>query len=269
MKLSVISKIKYYLRVWFATFKLSLSKAAAFRVEVIVRFLRGVMLVAIQIIFIKAVIGSSGNISGWSEQEMYLLSGIFNMINYISWAFFAINQWRIEEKILKGEFDSILLKPLSSIYAASFPDFFIDEAITAVAGVFLVAYYIVLNIATISLLNVFFGIIAAICGILIWFSLELIFASFDFIQIKNGLREIKKNLSSVGRFPIEIWNPTAQLIFFTLFPIAFVSAVPAGLITGLFDWKYLIYAILITAIFLYIARKFWYFAISRYTSNGG
>lgn len=269
MKLSVVKTIKYYFKVWLATLRLSLSRAATFRIEVIMRILRGVMLVAIQVIFIKAVIGTGNTIAGWSEDEMYLLSGVFNTINYFSWSFFAINHWRIEEKILKGEFDFVLMKPMSSIFSASFPDFFIDEAMTAISGFILIIYYFVKNIEMLTLTNIVFGLIATVCAFLIWFSLELIFASFDFLALKNGLREIKKNLTNVGRFPIEIWNPTSQFIFFTFFPIAFVSAVPAGLMIGLFDYRFLILSIFISILFLLLARKFWYFAIKRYSSAGG
>jgi ABC-2 type transport system permease protein len=269
MKLTVFKTIRYYFRVWLATLRLSLSKAVAFRLEVIVRILRGIMLVGIQIIFIKAVIGNGDNIAGWSEDQMYLLSGVFNMINYFSWAFFAINHWRIEEKILKGEFDVLLLKPLSSIFSASFPDFFIDEAMTAISGFFLIVYYFARNIEQLTLLNILFGLVAIACAFVVWFSLELIFASFDFIQVKNGLREIKKNLTNAGRFPMEIWSSNAQFIFYTFFPIAFVSVVPAGLLAGRYDWRYAVLAILVSATFLLIARKFWYFALTKYSGQGG
>lgn len=269
MKLSVFKRIQYYYKVWIATFKMSLSKAAAFRIEVIVRFLRGIMLVGIQVVFIKAVIGGGTNIAGWTEDEMYLLSGVFNTINYISWSFFSINLWRIEEKILKGEFDTLLLKPLSSIYAASFPDFFIDEAITAVSGFLLIVYYFSRHIEQLTVLNIFYGLISFTCAFVIWFSLEIVFASFDFISVKNGLKEIKKNLTNVGRFPLEIWSPGVQLIFHTLFPIAFVSTVPAGLITGRFNWIYLLLTVLVASTFLFIARKFWYFSLKRYSGAGG
>ncbi|MCC7290150.1 ABC-2 family transporter protein [bacterium] len=268
MKLTVFKTIKYYLNVWWATFKLSLSKATTYRIEVVMRFLRGVMLVAIQIIFIQAVIGDSDNIAGWSEDQMYLLSGVFSFINYISWAFFAINHWRIEEKILKGEFDAVLMKPMSSIFSASFPDFFIDEAITAISGVFLILYYVARNFTTLTLEGTVFGVIAMICGFVVWFSLELIFASFDFLQVKNGLREIKKNLTNAGRFPLEIWNPNVRFVFYSLFPIAFVSTVPAGLIAGLFNWQYLVLSVLVTSVLFLVARTFWNLSIRNYASGG-
>lgn len=269
MKLTVFKTIKYYFKVWLTTLKLSLSKATTFRIEVIVRILRGIMLVAIQIIFIKAVIGNGDNIGGWSEDQMYLLSGVFNMINYFSWAFFAINHWRIEEKILKGEFDVLLLKPMSSIFSVSFPDFFIDEAMTAISGLMLIVYYFVRNIEMLTFTNIFFGLISIVCAFLVWFSLELIFASFDFIQLKNGLREIKKNLTNVGRFPLEIWSPNAQFIFYTLFPIAFVSVVPAGILTGMYDWKFLLLSILVSCSMLLISRKVWNYSLTKYSGQGG
>lgn len=268
MKLTVFRKLKLYLKIWYATFILSMSKATTFKIEVIVRFIRGVMLVAIQIIFIKAVIGNTGNFAGWTEDQMYLLSGIFNFVNYISWAFFSTNLWRMEEKILKGEFDALLLKPMPSMYSAAFPEFFIDDAISGISGVLLVGYYIVKNFWVLSPLNYLYGFIAIMCAFLVWFSLEIIFASFDFLAIKNGLREIKQSVTNMARFPMEIWSPNIRIVFYTAFPIAFVSIVPSGLISGMLDWKYLVLEILASITIFLFARFIWNTSLKKYASGG-
>lgn len=262
------SKIRYYLRIWYVIFKQSLSKAGTYRVEVLARAIRGIFLVITQIIFINAVIGESDNFVGWSLDEMYLLAGIFNTINYLSWSVFSINLWRLEEKILKGEFDFILLKPISSIFGSSFTEFFVDDAMSAISGLILIGYYVVNNFAMLTVGSVLLFILSMVSAFIIWFSFELIFASFDFIRIKNGLREIKKQIVGVGKFPVDIWQGNMKYIFYTILPIAFVGSVPARVINGYFDWKYVVASLVISTLFLLLARGIWYRALKKYTSVG-
>jgi ABC-2 type transport system permease protein len=269
MSLSVFKNLKYYLKVWRATITLSLSRATTYRIEVLIRFLRGVMLVFIQVIFIKAVVGTSDNFVGWSTNEMYLLLGIYNAVNYLSWAFFSINLWRLEEKILKGDFNALLLRPISSLFSAAFADFFIDDAISAVSGLILIVYYFVREYEHIRIENVLLGLVGVFCAFLIWFSLETLFASFDFLYIKNGLRELKKSLTNIARFPTEIWDSNVRIIFYTIFPIAFVASVPAGLVTGIFKWEYAVYGVIISVLMFFFSKAVWNLCIKKYNSNGG
>jgi ABC-2 type transport system permease protein len=223
----------------------------------------------IQVVFIKAVVGNSDNFVGWSTNEMYLLLGIYNAVNYLSWSIFSINLWRLEEKILKGEFNSLLLRPTSALFSAAFSDFFIDDAITAVSGLILIGYYFVREFNSLKIENILLGLVGVVCAFLIWFSLETLFASFDFFYIKNGMRQLKQSLTNVARFPTEIWNANVRIIFFTIFPIAFVATVPAGLVTGVFNWQYAIYGLIISLLMFFISKAIWNIAIKRFNSYGG
>lgn len=268
MKQKGFNKIRYYFKVWYSITKQSLSKASTYKVEVIARALRGIFLVVTQIIFINAVIGNNSTFVGWTREELYLLAGVFNIINYISWSVFSINLWRLEEKILKGEFDFILLKPFSSIFGASFTEFFIDDAVSAISGFILVGYYVFNNLESITLINSLMFIITILAAFVVWFSFELMFASFDFIKPKNGMREIKKQLVGIGKFPTEIWQGNVRYIFYTILPIAFVGAVPAKIIIGDIGWNYVLIALLISLVTLMTARFIWNWALKRYTSAG-
>ncbi|MBI2357111.1 ABC-2 family transporter protein [Candidatus Dojkabacteria bacterium] len=268
MKQKEFSIFKYYRTIWITIFKQSLSKAGTYRIEVIARSLRGVFLVVTQVIFINAVIGGSKSFVGWSLDEMYLLAGIFNTINYMSWSLFSINLWRLEEKILKGEFDFILLKPVSSIFGASFTEFFVDDAMSAISGVLLIGYYVVNHYQEFTLSLVLLFLITMLSAFIIWFSFELIFASFDFVRVKNGLREIKKQITGVGKFPSDIWQGNMKYVFFTILPVAFVGSVPARVLSGVFDWRYAVLSVVISLAFFFLAKAIWYHSLKRYTSAG-
>lgn len=211
-------RLMFYFRVWLKIVRASLSKAVAYRIEVLSRIMRGLVLVLVQIVFLNAIAGSSRSFAGWTLDELYLITGIFNLINSIAWSFFSINLWRLEEKLMKGEFDFILLKPISSIFGASFTEFFIDEFMSAISGFILVGYYIVAHGSTISLLGYVSAIVMMIIGLTLWYCWDLIVSSFDFFVLKNGFRSIKEQFNSTGRFPTQIWENNFQAFFYVVFP---------------------------------------------------
>ncbi len=265
---NTIKKLKYYFNVWSKIVQASLSKAVAYRVEVIARTFRGVFLVAVQIIFLNAIAGSSKSFAGWTLDQLYLITGIFNLITYISWSTFSINLWRLEEKLTKGDFDFILLKPMSSIFGASFTEFFIDDFMSAISGVILIGYYIIMHFSSISILGYISTLFMIIIGIILWYCWDLIVSSFDFFVLKNGIRTIKEQFNSTARFPVGVWNSNVQVFFYVIFPAAFMGTVPAQFLIGTVSYWFILWGILISIVFLYLARTFWYFCIRNYTSVG-
>ncbi|HVX92692.1 MAG TPA: ABC-2 family transporter protein [Candidatus Dojkabacteria bacterium] len=261
-------KIRYYLNVWIKIVQASLSRAVAYRLEVIARTFRGVFLVAVQIIFLNAIAGSSKSFAGWTIDQLYLITGIFNLITYTAWATFSINLWRLEEKLMKGEFDFILLKPMSSIFGASFTEFFIDDFMSVISGIILIGYYIAMHWSEIPVYGYFATLFMIIIGILLWYSWDLIISSFDFFILKNGFRSIKEQFNSTARFPTGIWSSNLQVFFYVIFPAAFMGTVPAQFLIGNISYMFLVYGFVLAIIFLFIARSIWNLCIRNYTSVG-
>ncbi len=267
MKVKVLNTIGFYLKLWLRVLRVSISKLTAYRVEVISRIFRGLFVLAIQIIFVTALVGNSGQFLSYTASEVYLVTGFFNLIGYLSWSIFSINLGRLEEKIMKGEFDVTLYKPVSSIFGASFLEFHIDDFVTSISGLILVGYYIVTNWASITFLNIIFMIIAVVIGIVLWFCIDLIVSAFDFVFIRSGLREIRNRLNGIGRFPVDVWG-SYNIIFYTVFPVAFIGLVPARVLIDVNNYEYLIYGLVLSIIFLIISHRIWYICLSKYTSVG-
>lgn len=259
----------YYVRVWFAIVKKSLNKSMAFQFEFASKLLRMLLIVFLQVILVQSLYSGTEYIKGWSIDEYYLLLGTFNFVNYLGWGIFNINLWRLEERILKGEFDFLLLLPTGSIFSASMNEFFLDDAIGSVSGIVLIVYYLVRHSSSISIANIGMYGAAIIIAFVIWFSMHLFFAAVNFLAVKNGLMDLIKNLSRVGSFPIDIFSQSIRLLLYSIFPIAFIAAVPSRLLSGAFSLNYLIFGFVIAVLGYVLTRKFWYYCIRSYTSSGG
>ncbi len=262
-------KYLYYLKVWFAIVMKSLSKSLAFRFEFASKIFRMILMVALQIILVKSLYSGTEYIKGWSIGEYYLLIGTFNFINYLSWGIFNINLWRLEEKIIKGEFDSLLLLPTGSVFSSAFSEFFLDDALGSLSGVVLIAYYFVGNWDSIIFINVIGYLLALVIAFIIWFNIHLFFSAVNFVAVKNGLMDLIKNLTRVGSFPIDIFTESLRFVLYSIFPVAFIAAVPSRILSGASKFDFLLLGLLVCVITTLIARNFWHYCIRSYTSSGG
>lgn len=270
MKLKVFdNRLIYYIRVWFTIIKKSLNLSLAYRTESISKLFRAIIIVGVQIILIQAVFGQSEFIVGWSIDEYYLLVGVFNVLNYIGWATYKVNLWRIEEKVIKGEFDFLLLQPSGSIFSAGFHEFFIDDAITAVSGLPFIIFYLYRHYTEITPFAILNFTIALIAAYLIWFSVDLAISSFNFLSVKNGLLDLSKKVFDISKYPIDIWGPKMQIVFYTVFPVAFFANVPVKLLTGVFTWKFTALSLIAAVVFFYTAKIIWHFSLRKYEGGGG
>ena len=148
-------------------------------------------------------------------------------------------------------------------------DFFPDDLVSALSGALLIGYYVVRHYTEITIGGAALALVVVLSAMLIWFSMELLFASFDFVRTKNGMREIKRQLGNIGRYPADIWSNSNRLILFSVLPVAFFAHVPARILTGDYTWHYAAAAVIASSTLFLISRKIWYWALRQYTSAGG
>ncbi len=108
------NNLKRYIRVWLLSFKASIKRSNVYKGELAVRILRAIFVLVTQLILLSVVFGNQEVLMGWTKADAYLVLGIWNILNYLGWAFFGINLSGLEGKVLKGDFDFTLLKPISS-----------------------------------------------------------------------------------------------------------------------------------------------------------
>lgn len=258
----------YYIKVWLKIFKLSLSKTHTYKAEVLANIIRVFIVVIPQIIAIYSLYGKSSEYAGWKIEESFLVLGIFNLVNYLGWSFFSINLGRLDEKIEKGEWDFLMLKPVSTIFSASFIDFFVYNLVLAFSGIIFIVYYLFKTTYSFSSESVVKMIAVIFTALIIWFSLSLIASSFSFRKTHTGLADLTKTIFNISRFPVNTWPSVIQVLFYTIIPIGFISTVPAEVITGKLSWEAVGISALVALFFLLFSRKIWNINISKYSSTG-
>lgn len=263
------STIWRYVRIWFLNLRVSIKKSNVYKGEIFVRFLRTLFILGTQILLLTLVFGDSDIYAGWSKTEAYLVMGIWNLLNYSGWALFGINLTHLEEKVLSGEFDFVLLKPLSSAWFSSFYDFSIYNWISSISGWVLIGYYFFMEWGMLTWERVVLGIMGILVGLIFWYAFYLFLASFSLANPRNGFLALAKEILGLTRYPMNIYGNSIQLVFYTLIPIAFVSTVPADLIIGRAGVAFLLIGSGLSILFVRLSYWVWEINVKKYVSAGG
>ncbi|HAM37645.1 MAG: Conserved membrane protein, multidrug efflux associated [candidate division WS6 bacterium GW2011_GWC2_36_7] len=258
-----------YVRIWFLNLRASIKKSNTYKGEIFVRFFRTFFILGIQVLLLTLVFGNSEVYVGWTKAETYLVMGIWNLLNYFGWAFFGINLERLESRVLSGEFDFTLLKPLSSAWFSSFYDFSVYSVISSLSGFVLVGYYFFITWGTLSLTNVLLGVAGIIVGLLFWYAFYLLLSSFTLANPRNGFLALVKEILGLAKYPVNIYSSSIQMVFFTILPIAFVTTVPASLIIGRMGYAFLIIGTGLAILFVRLSYWVWKQNVKKYVSAGG
>lgn len=261
--------IRYYFKIWFTVLKLSMSRDLMYRFDFLLKVARTLMILGVQIFLVRALFIGTDEIAGLDTSTYYLLIGVFDFVIYLSWGIFTVNLWRMEERVLRGQFDYTLLYPSGSAFSSSFLEFHFDDAVSAFAGLILIIYYFFVNWSTLSFLNITMFLIALFLAFVIWYAIQLIVASTNLFMPKNGLYSLTKSISRAGSVPIGIFSTSGKVILFTLLPVALISILPTNLLAGIYSLKHLLLAILVVFIWLLVAKKVWFEAQKKYVSFGG
>ncbi len=118
-------------------------------------------------------------------------------------------------------------------------------------------------------MNIALGILGIVIAMILWYGIYLLFASFTISHPKNGFLAVAKEVLGLTKYPIDIFGNTFQIIFYTLFPIAFLTTVPARLFMGQLGYIYIVVGFAISIAILFIAKILWRKNIKGYTSAGG
>ena len=77
---------------------------------------------------------------------------------------------------------------------------------------------------------------------------------------------IYRDLTNLGRFPIDIYKEPLKGILTYLIPIGIMISLPAKALMGLVSLPGVLWSLGLGVIALFLAIKFWNFALTKYTS---
>lgn len=235
----------------------------AFFVDLFHAFLwLGLFFVVIQVLF-----QHTHEIVGWSKGNLIVLLGMWSLLDDFASGTFWDGVKRLPDFIADGKLDFILTRPVDSQFIIATDRFRVSRLIVMAADIALIVYG--LSIGSVGALwSMLFGfplvfIAGYLTGLAIFYILHTL--SFFFLRI-NNIWALYEGFENVGKYPLDVFGRYIKLISLTVVPLTVMFVLPAEAFVGFLSSVEVINALVVSMIFLLLARKFYQYSVRRYSS---
>lgn len=262
---------KHFKMIW-SFIKINWRNSIEYMGDFTVIILNFIVVTALTVIFWKSILGDVAEVSNWSMNELIIL-GIFGSVSWALSEFFA-GSWQLPEKILQGELDKYLSKPINPLYALVMESMQLDEVLKGVIlFIVLIPLYFWKYDYSGTIFNVIMSIFCLIIGVLIISFIRIFFSLLSFwIGDSNILnRIVHLEDFNLERYPINIYQRNIQSILTWFIPVGFMATYPAMIFLNkqINIPKIFIIEFFVLFIWFVIILIEWKLGVKKYESNGG
>lgn len=256
--------MKKYLKIWVLMTSNSFQAVLSSRFGMVVFIFGKLFRFGIYLSFIYFLFSATNGILGYNRNQTLLFLLTFTFLGSVGQMFLR-EVYRFRGKVVSGEFDFDLLKPVHPLLRNLAGGFDLLDLLT-------MPVFIYVLVKIISQLH--FGpgqlalyVLLSLNGLLIMTAIHIVVAAFGIITTEvDHMLMVYRDLETMGRFPVDIYKePLRQILTFAL-PIGVMFTFPAKALLGLLSWQMVVIAIGVGFLSVYLAIRFWNFAVGKYSS---
>jgi len=263
--------LKKYLKVMKKTLGISLSSSMEYRISFFLLIISVTIFSMILPLIGFLIYSTSKGIPGWKFEEFILMTGTIELIYGIC-HFSVLSMMNfVAFSVESGKFDTILIKPINSLFYSSFVEWEFDGVGNIIVGTFLVGWSLIKMNWIFNLINLISYFMLIFCGIMVLYSLIIIITSFSFVVMRiEILFELFWSLYSLTDWPLTIYGGILRFILTFVIPFGIAGFYPAEAILGRIESPFFVLVLVcVSFIFFGIALLSWKLGIRKYVSAGG
>lgn len=259
-----MKKIKKYLRVWWLMSKNSFAQVFYSKLAVAIFLTGKILRFVFFFTFIYFLVGGTKSLAGYNANEVLFFFLTFNIIDIVPQFLFR-GVYRFRQKVVSGSLDLTLVRPISPLFVSLMGQADVMDLITIPPLLIAVVYFA--NVLHPSFLSSFFYILLLINGVIMSAAFHIAVLAIGVIALEvDNTISIYRDLTNLGKFPVDIYRQPIGGILTFLIPIGIMFTLPVKTLLGLVTPVGVIAAFLFGAFVLYLSLKFWNFALTKYTS---
>jgi ABC-2 type transport system permease protein len=241
----------------------------AYRLDLVVEFITDLVSQSFNLIFILVVFGHTQTLGGWNQSEVIFIYGYF----LLPWSIFAtfFNLWSFNDRyIIKGELDRVLTRPAHSLLQVIMESMTPESLIGVLTGLIVMGY----GAQHLDLIWTWYDplllILFILGGVAVYAGVYISLTSISlYTDSKTDIQPIVFNVSTYGRYPVNIFSRFIQFGLTWILPFAFVGFYPASYLLDKGDWR--IYAFITPIVglaYFTLAVVLWNRGIRHYRGAG-
>lgn len=259
-----MKRIIYYIKIW-----LMMSKNAFLiwfaQTKLLTLFLTGKILrFGFFITFLYFLLKGTDRLAGYDTNQAIFFFLTFNVIDVLAQFFFR-EVYRFRSLIVSGDFDLILTKPMSALFRSLMGGADVVDLVT-IPPLFIAVFYVG-SLLDPSILQTTYYILLVVNGLILAAAFHITVLSLGIITLEiDHTILIYRDLTNLGRFPIDIYKEPLKGILTYFVPIGIMITLPAKALMGLVSLPGVLWSLGLGIIAIVLSVKFWNFALTKYTS---
>lgn len=259
-----MKKILRYLNIWWImsrnSFSIFLSLKLSFSIFLTGKILRFIFFIS----FLFFILQGTKTLAGYTSSQAIFFFLTFNLVDIMAQFLFR-EVYRFRPLIVSGSFDLILVKPVNALFRVLMGGADVLDLITIPPIIFAVYYVGRLLSPTTSQTVLFLLLIINSLFIATAFHIAVLALGIITLEVDHTIM-IYRDITNLGRFPVDIYRQPLQGILTYLIPVGIMITLPAKALMGLVSPSGVLLSFVIGTVAVLVAIRLWNFALTKYTS---
>ena len=242
----------------------SLSIALSHRLTSFVIVVFGFMFIFIEFAVGLIYFQGSDVLLGLSKEHYFFFVSTFNLISYLYQFLFTLAHEELSEKIIKGDLDYVVVRPLNSFfyYALSRVDFPSLPGVIVSACQCLLFYPKAIKIHDAA----FVLFMIAMSVIFVFVLNQLLISAIFWLEKNNRLTEVPEYLMSFAARPKRFFPTIIQRVFTSLIPAFTATNSILDYLNGQLNWGHFVWFVVYTSLMVVLSYHVWNKGMRKYQS---
>ena len=224
------------------------------------------------LISLRVVVSQFQPLGGWGFEQLAFLYGM-GIISHALSVIFFVQTWFMGSLVTQGEFDRMLLRPLSIPFQFCFSRLTIGCISDLIPGIVIFIYGCAAVAFQLTLSSIASLLLALIGATLLRAGIYFITGSIAF-WTKRGMTDIAFNIFDLSiRYPMSIYPKAIQFLLTFLIPVGFIAFYPASQLLNMqtdtfLPWSLCMWTFFIGVIIYILGMLVFKAGLKRYESAG-
>lgn len=260
----LLSTIYRYFKVWILMTRNAFLGVISTKIALFIFLFGKILRFSIFLGFIYFLVSGTKSLAGFSATQTIFFFLTFNLID-VAAQFLYREVYRFRPMVVNGAFDLVLVKPISPLFRVLMGGADIIDLITIPPLLF--AVYYAANLLHPTILHTTLYLLLLFSGFLIATSFHIAVLALGIITLEiDHTIMIYRDLTSLGRFPIDIYKEPLRSTLTYLLPIGLMISLPAKALFGLISVSGIATSFLVAGVAIFLSLRFWNYALKFYTS---
>ncbi len=246
--------------------KVGFQNEMQYRVNFFIQIGQSLISLATGLIGLWLVFSHTTELNGWSQPELLVVMGIYTLMGGVINAYIQPNMTRLLEEIQQGTLDFALTKPADAQVIVSIREFRLWSLTDVIVGIAVLSYGVYHYAGRIGIVQSLEFMLALVLGsILVYcFWMMITSSAFWFIRV-DEIVNLFQGVYAAGRWPVTIYPQWLRVGLTFIIPVAFAVTIPAEALTSRLTPLILLGTVVLTILFVLLARFIWRKGLKNYS----